>query len=150
MSGLLRDGEEATGGAGHRPRPLARPLVQALVLALLLLAVVVALRLNNEPGLGFALYALIPILLAVFWFELGGGLLTAGAAMLAFVVDQLLSPTEALAGSHLWWATVNRAAVFFGVAILVTLLLRRERARSSSSCGRSRKSWPSCSRCAPS
>ena len=126
MSGLRND-DGARDPTGDRPGPVAGPL-QVIVLVVLLLSVFAALRGNDEPGLAVALYALIPILLAVFWFGLVGGLVAAGAALLAFLVDELLSPTEALAGSRLWWATVNRAAVFFGVAILVTLLLRRERA----------------------
>lgn len=97
------------------------------VLAVLLVAVFVALRYNDRPELAVSLYALIPILLAVFWFGMRGGLLTATAAMLSFLVDVLITPSG-LAGVSLVLATVNRSVVFFGMAVLVTLLLRRERA----------------------
>ncbi len=146
MSGLRND-DGARDPTGDRPGPVAGPL-QVIVLVVLLLSVFAALRGNDEPGLAVALYALIPILLAVFWFGLVGGLVAAGAALLAFLVDELLSPTEALAGSRLWWATVNRAAVFFGVAILVTLLLRRERALVVRLRAQ-QEELASCSRCAP-
>lgn len=96
------------------------------VLAALHLAVFLALRWNDQPGLGVVLYALVPILLGVFWFHLPGGLLTATAAIVSFVVDERLSP--ALPGRHEFFATVNRAVMFFGVAGLVTWLLGRERA----------------------
>ncbi|HEX2074590.1 MAG TPA: PP2C family protein-serine/threonine phosphatase [Geodermatophilus sp.] len=106
----------------------SQPIGRWVVIIALLLAVFAALRYSDQPSLAFSLYALIPILLSVFWFELSGGLLTAGAAMLSFLVDELLSPTPELAGANLGLATFNRSVVFFGVAVLVTMLLRRERA----------------------
>ncbi len=100
---------------------------RVVLVVVLLLAVFAALRYNDQPGLAVSLYALIPILLGVFWFQLLGGLLTATAAMLAFLVDILITPSG-LAGMDLALATLNRSLVFFGVALLVTRLLRRERA----------------------
>jgi serine phosphatase RsbU (regulator of sigma subunit) len=94
----------------------------------LIAAVFVALRFSDEPGFAYSMYALVPILLAVAWFDLVGGLVTASLATLAFLVDGLLTPTGSLVGSGLALATFNRATVFFGVAVLVTMLLRRERA----------------------
>lgn len=85
------------------------------------------IRLTDEPGMAVSLYALIPILLGVFWFELRGGLLTAAGAMLVFLLDEFLTSNSYLIGTHLGVAAVNRALVFFGVAWLVTRLLRRER-----------------------
>lgn len=104
-----------------------RTLLRAVVLVALLLVVFIALRYNDQPGLAISLYALIPILLSVFWFALPGGMLTATAALTTFLVDILITPSG-LEGISLALATFNRAAVFFGAAILLTLLLRRERA----------------------
>lgn len=94
----------------------------------LLLAAVTAVRIAaNQPSLAIAIYALIPIVLAAFWFELRGALMTAAAASLLYVGDELISPSPELAGSAMWVAAVNRSALYFGVAVLVVLLLRRER-----------------------
>ena len=98
------------------------------VLVVLLAAVFAAIRLANQPSLAFALYALIPILLSVFWFELPGGLLTASAATVLFLGDELASPSRELADGTLPIALLNRALVFFGAALLLTFLVRRERA----------------------
>ncbi|HEV7453398.1 MAG TPA: hypothetical protein VGO16_18875 [Pseudonocardiaceae bacterium] len=49
----------------------------------LLLAVITLVRLAvNQPSLAISIYALIPIVLAAFWFELRGALITAAAASL--------------------------------------------------------------------
>ena len=64
MSGPRND-DGKRGPTGDCPGPVAGPL-QVIVLVVLLLAVFAALRGNDEPGLAVALYALIPILLAVF------------------------------------------------------------------------------------
>lgn len=106
-----------------RQRPGRAPLVAALLLATFL-----ALRLNEESGLAVSMYGLIPVLLGVMWFGLTGGLLAATGAILAFLVDALTTSPPELAGGELVFATVNRAAVFFGAAVLVTRLLRREKA----------------------
>ncbi|WP_097184162.1 PP2C family protein-serine/threonine phosphatase [Blastococcus haudaquaticus] len=83
----------------------------------------------STPGLAVAMYGLVPIVLAGYWFELRGALLTATATTLMFVVDKvLLAPHPDLGGATVWLAAMNRALVFFGVGVLVTLLLRRERA----------------------
>lgn len=98
------------------------------VLVVLVLAVSALRLLVNQPSLALSLYVLLPIVLSVFWFDLIGGLLTAAAATLLFVADELVSPSEELADGMLAVATVNRAVPFVGVAVLVSLLLRRERA----------------------
>jgi serine phosphatase RsbU (regulator of sigma subunit) len=100
--------------------------VRAVVLALLLVAVFVVLRVNDQPGLAVALYGLVPIVLGVYWFSLTGGLLTAAAALAGFLVDEALSPTSSFSTGDLVLATANRALVFFGVAVLVAVLLDRE------------------------
>ena len=107
---------------------LSRPAGRVIVLVLLLAAVFTAIRLANQPSLAISVYALIPIMLSVFWFELTGGLLTAAAATLLVLVDEFASPSPELANGTLWLATANRSLVFFGAALLLTLLVRRERA----------------------
>jgi serine phosphatase RsbU (regulator of sigma subunit) len=106
----------------------SRALGRWALITALLLAVFVGLRFSDEPGFGFSMYALVPILLAVAWFDFVGSLVAATVATLVFVIDGLLTPAGPLVGGGLALATFNRATVFFGVAILVTLLLRRERA----------------------
>jgi serine phosphatase RsbU (regulator of sigma subunit) len=106
---------------------LSRPIGRAIVLVALLTAVFTAIRLANQPSLAISVYALIPIMLSVFWFELAGGLATATAATLLFLVDEFASPSPELADGTLWIATVNRSLVFFGAALLLTFLVRRER-----------------------
>ncbi len=115
-------------GAGFSGYRLSQPSARLITIIALLLAVFAALRYTQQPSLAVSLYALIPIVLGVFWFGVTGGLSTATAAMLSFLIDELLSPTPELAGANLAWATFNRSAVFYGLAVLVTLLLRRERA----------------------
>ncbi|TFV74998.1 serine/threonine-protein phosphatase [Blastococcus sp. CT_GayMR19] len=110
---------------GHRP---SRPAGQIAVLAFLLGAVVVVVVLVNRPDLAIAMYALIPIVLGVHWFGLRGGLVVAAAATLAFVAAQLFHPSTDLTGGDLWVAALNRSVAFVGVAVLVSLLLDRERA----------------------
>jgi serine phosphatase RsbU (regulator of sigma subunit) len=97
------------------------------VLVVLLLAVFALLQLNNQPGIGISIYGLLPIVLAVFWFGLPGGLLSGAAALGIFVVDQVLTPAADFNGMSLAWAIVNRGLLFFGVPVLVTVLLGRER-----------------------
>jgi serine phosphatase RsbU (regulator of sigma subunit) len=96
------------------------------VIAGALVAVLAALRMNDQPGLAVSMYGLIPVLLAVTWFGLLGGLITATAATAAFVVDDVMSGEDSLSGGALLVGTANRAVVFLGAAILVTHLLRRE------------------------
>ena len=55
---------------------LSRPTGRVIVLVVLLAAVFTAIRLANQPSLAISVYALIPIMLSVFWFELAGGLAT--------------------------------------------------------------------------
>jgi len=101
--------------------------VRVAVLGALLVAVFVLLRLNNQPGLAVSLYGLVPVVLAVFWFSLPAGLLSAAAVMAGFYVDEFASPSPGFSRTYLLLGTLNRALVFFGVAVLVTELLRRER-----------------------
>ncbi len=99
-----------------------------MVVVVLLLAVITAARLTvNQPSLAIFIYALIPIVLAAFWFELWGALMTAAAASLLYAVGEFVVPSPELTGSALWVATANRSGLYFGVAVLVVLLLRRER-----------------------
>jgi serine phosphatase RsbU (regulator of sigma subunit) len=116
---------------GHRrplsPERVSRPAVRVAVLLALLLAVFGLLHLNTQPGLAASLYGLIPIVLGVFWFSLPGGLFTATATTFAFLGDELLTPSQGLVGAEFWFAVFNRVVVFYGVAVLVTWLLRRER-----------------------
>jgi signal transduction histidine kinase len=102
-----------------------------VVVVVLLLAVITAARLTvNQPSLAIFIYALIPIVLAAFWFQLWGVLITAAAASLLYMGGEFVVPSPELAGSALWVATANRSGLYFGVAVLVVLvvlLLRRER-----------------------
>jgi serine phosphatase RsbU (regulator of sigma subunit) len=101
------------------------------VVVLGLLAVSVIRYLANQPSLAISLYALLPIVLSVYWFGLGGGLVTASVATLLFLADEILSPSAELGNGMLWLAAANRAVVFVGVAALVAVLLRRERGLTS-------------------
>jgi serine phosphatase RsbU (regulator of sigma subunit) len=105
----------------------SRTVGRWLIIAVLQLAVFVALRFSDEPGFAFSMYALVPILLAVAWFDLAGGLVMAGLATLLFLIDGALTQHAPLVGAGLALATFNRATVFFGIAALVSALLRRER-----------------------
>jgi sigma-B regulation protein RsbU (phosphoserine phosphatase) len=109
--------------AGLSPRTL-----RLLVIGVLLAVVWVALRLVDQPGTAVSMYSLVPILLTVYWFELPAGLGVAVVATAMFLLDNELTPAAGLSGGTLVLGAVNRSAVFFGVAVLVSLLLRRERA----------------------
>jgi serine phosphatase RsbU (regulator of sigma subunit) len=104
------------------------PRQRIAVLAALLAAVTIVFVVVNRPGLAIYMYALIPLVLGVHWFELAGGLAVAAAATLLFIGAQLVLPSTDLSGGELWVAAFNRWAAFTGVAVLVTVLLRRERA----------------------
>jgi serine phosphatase RsbU (regulator of sigma subunit) len=108
----------------YRPRT---PVERIAVLAVLLLAVTTVFVVVNRPGLAIYLYALIPLVLGVHWFRLPGGLAVAAVATLSFIAAQLLLPSD-LSVAELWVAAVNRSVVFIGVAVLVAVLLQRERA----------------------
>jgi serine phosphatase RsbU (regulator of sigma subunit) len=101
---------------------------QVLVLLALFAALWVLLVTASTPSLAVSMYGLVPIVLSAYWFDLPGVLVTASATTVMFVADKLLTPHPDLAGGILWLATLNRGLVLFGVGILVTLLLRRERA----------------------
>lgn len=121
-----RDGSSPPPVAGRPQRVSTAQRV--IVLAVLVLGVSAIRMAVNQPSLALSLYVLVPIVLSVYWFDLAGGLLTATAATLLFLVDELFFPSEELVDGMVWVATVNRAVPFAGVAVLVALLLRRERA----------------------
>jgi hypothetical protein len=86
-----RDAALATAEASRRSlaarlRPRSAAARIGLIAALLLVVSIVRYLLNN-PSLAVALYALIPIVLAVYWFELPGGLITAAVATGLFIAD---------------------------------------------------------------
>jgi serine phosphatase RsbU (regulator of sigma subunit) len=110
---------------GYRP---SGPRQQIAVLAALLLVVTAVFVVVNQPGLAIYMYALIPLVLGVRWFDLRGGLSVAAAATLVFVAAQLLLPSTTLTAAEIWVAAFNRGVVFAGVAVLVAVFLRRERA----------------------
>src|SRR3954452_6478557 len=70
-------------------------------------------------------------MIAVYWFSLAGGLLTAAAALGIYLFEELVWPAPGFPHSYLWLAAFNRALVFFGVAGLVDALLRGERRMAS-------------------
>lgn len=107
---------------------LTSPRHRVLVIVALLIAQWALIVVASTPGLAVSMYALVPIVLSGHWFGLRAVLVTATLATLLFLTDKLLDPHPDLAGAVLWLATLNRGLVFFGVGILVTLLLRRERA----------------------
>ncbi|MGY1806896.1 PP2C family protein-serine/threonine phosphatase [Blastococcus sp. SYSU D00669] len=123
------------GGPAGRPtgrtlwirHGLPHPALRVAVLVALLAAVFGILRVTDQPGLAVALYGLVPIVLGVYWFALTGGLLTAAIALGCFLVDESMSPTPSFSTADVVLATVNRALVFSGVAVLVAVLLERER-----------------------
>ena len=80
---------------------LSRPAAQVAVLAALLLVVMSVFVLVNRPGLAITMYALIPIVLGVYWFQLKGGLTVAATATLLFVGAQLLLPSTDPSGAEL-------------------------------------------------
>jgi hypothetical protein len=128
-----RDGVPSTRAVVGRPGAVLAPLPtrtssRVALLVALVLAVSAVRYLANQPSLAISLYALIPIVLSVYWFDLIGGLATATGATLLFLADELLSPSTELHGAAVWVAVGNRALVFLGVAALVTLMMRRERA----------------------
>ena len=128
---LRRGGDLGRAGSSVARRLPVRRATRIALLAVLLLVVTAAFALINRPGLAVYMYALIPVVLAVHWFRLAGGLLTAGGATLLFLGASLMAPSAALSGAALWVAAFNRGIVFVGVAVLVTMLLERERALTS-------------------
>ena len=107
---------------------LTRRRDRVLILVLLFVALWALLATASTPSLAVSMYGLVPIVFSAYWFDLPGVLVTASTTTALFVTDKLLAPHPDLAGGVLWLATLNRALVFFGVGILVALLLRRERA----------------------
>jgi hypothetical protein len=121
-------GRDDVGAPLLSPFRLRRPADRVALVVLCLLAVSVVRFLADRPSLAISLYALVPIVLSVYWFGFAGGLVTSIAATLLFLSDELLAPSEELGGGGMvWLAAGNRAVAFLGVAALVALLLRRER-----------------------
>jgi hypothetical protein len=98
------------------------------LVVVLLLAVTAVFAAVSRPGLAISMYALIPVVLGVYWFGLSGGLLVATTATMTFVGKELISPSPELSAGGLWIAALNRSLVFFGMTVLLWLLLRRTRA----------------------
>ena len=92
-----------------------------LVIAGSLLVVFAVRVMVGDSRLGLALFCVPPIVLAAYCFGGRAALWTAAAATLLFVVG-----TDDLQGAEFAIATLTRGAVFFGVALLVSELLRRE------------------------
>lgn len=101
---------------------------RVLVLVALLAALWLLIATASTPSLAVSMYGLAPVVLSGYWFALRGVLVTASVATLMFLVDKLLAPSPELAGTTLWLAALNRGVVLFGVGILVTVLLQRQRA----------------------
>jgi serine phosphatase RsbU (regulator of sigma subunit) len=130
---MPRRRDAASSPPADSRRPLAARLSPrgtagriALIAALLLVVSIVRYLVNN-PSLAIALYALVPIVLAVYWFDLTGGLITAGVAIALFIADELVFPSPQLASGMLAVAAANRAIVFLGIAVLVAAMLQRQR-----------------------
>src|SRR3954464_13141472 len=113
-----------SGALRYRPR---RPWQRIAVLTVLLLLITAVFALVNRPGLAIYMYALIPLVLGVYWFDLAGGLAVAAGATVIFVGVQPFLPANNLSGGALWVAAFNRSIVFVGVAVLLSTLFRRER-----------------------
>ena len=116
--------QPASWALRHRPR---RPWQRIAVLTALLLLITAVFAVVNRPGLAIYMYALIPLVLGVHWFELAGGLAVAAGATVLFVGVQPFLPANSLSGGALWVAAFNRSIVFVGVAVLLSTLFRRER-----------------------
>jgi hypothetical protein len=97
------------------------------VVGLLLLLITAVGIAFDQPGYGIAFYAVIPIVLAAFLFGRLGGLVTAGVATVVYLATELIKRPKMLSGEGLWVAAVNRSAIYFLVAVVVTVLLGRER-----------------------
>ena len=96
-------------------------------MALLLFGITALHIAFDQPGYGIAFYAVIPIVLAAFLFGAVGGLVTAGVATVVYLITELIKRPETLSGEGLWIAVVNRSAIYFLVAVIVAVLLDRER-----------------------
>ena len=96
-----------------------------LVIAGMLLAITAVRLLAADSRLGLALPSILPIILAAYCFGRRPAVITAAVATVLFATT-----TRDLDGVDLVMATVTRAAVFFGIAFLVSELLRRESEQS--------------------
>lgn len=102
--------------------------VSAGAMVALLLAVVTVVGIEvADPGWGFAFYAVVPVVLAAFWFGRSGALLTAAAGAVIYPLGELLRQSQSWHDVQLWLATANRLVVFSLVAITVAGLLDRDR-----------------------
>ena len=91
------------------------------VIAVMLLAITAVRLLADDSRLGLALPSILPIILAAYCFGRGPALITAAVATVLFAVS-----TSDIEGTDLVLATVTRGVVFFGIALLISELLRRE------------------------
>ena len=92
-----------------------------LVIAAMLVAITAVRVLADDSRLGLALPSILPVVLAAYCFGRRAALGTAAVATVLFATT-----TRDLEGGDLALATLTRAVVFFGLALLVSELLRRE------------------------
>lgn len=98
-----------------------------VAVAVLLAVIAVVYVAIVKPGYGVAFYAVIPIVLAAFWFGRRGALVTAGAASGVYLLGELLYGWQSSDWTKLWVAIFNQTVIYFLVALIVTGLLKRER-----------------------
>lgn len=101
---------------------------RSLLVVVLLLTVTVARVAIAQPGHGVGYLALLPIVLAAFWLGTPACWASVVAAVALFVGSEVFGPTPLYPPDELPVEAAFRAAVYAGVAALVTSLLRRERA----------------------
>jgi serine phosphatase RsbU (regulator of sigma subunit) len=92
----------------------------------LLVAIFVARLLIDEPGLGLPYLAVFPIVLACFLLGRVHALVCATLGIGIFLATQWLAPTGDVSNEALLIGTIGRAAVFYGLALVVCDLLERE------------------------
>ncbi|MEA2276141.1 MAG: hypothetical protein QOC78_1101 [Solirubrobacteraceae bacterium] len=110
-------------------RPLQRRQDRATAIAAVygLLALVFLARLFiSAPGLGLPYLAVFPIVLACFVLGRTHALISAALAVAIFVVTQELAPGSQIDTGAFVVGAIGRAAVFFGLALVVSALLDRE------------------------
>jgi len=91
----------------------------------LLAAIFVARLLIDEPGLGLPYLAVFPIVLACFLLGRAHALACATLGLAIFLTTQWLAPSGDVSNRALLIGTVGRAAVFYGLALVVCDLLER-------------------------
>jgi serine phosphatase RsbU (regulator of sigma subunit) len=110
------------------PAPLQRPhRAAALVAVYGLLAVIFVARLFiTSQGLGIPYLAVFPIVLACFFLGRTHAYVAAAMAVGIFIATQELAPVGDVDTGALVVGTIGRAAVFFGLAAVVSELIERE------------------------